>query len=60
MADQPSALALAAIQMAQHILEARHARQAADEAEPRRTMRLVKNERTGLGRMNAPERGGPA
>ena len=50
MAENPRPLTLAAIKMAQHVLEARRARQAAEEAERRRTMRLVKNERTGLAR----------
>jgi hypothetical protein len=46
MAEQPDALTMAAIRMAQHILEARRARQAAEEAERRRTMRLVKPDRS--------------
>jgi hypothetical protein len=46
MAEHPSRLALAAIQMAQHVLEARRARRAAEEAERRRTMQLV-SDRTG-------------
>ena len=46
MAEQPSPLIAAAIAMAQHVLEARRARQAAEEAERRRTMRVVKPKRT--------------
>jgi hypothetical protein len=46
VAEQPSALTIAAIRMAQHILEARRARAAAEEAERRRRMQLVKSERS--------------
>jgi hypothetical protein len=38
----PSPLLAAAIRMAQHVLEARHERQAAEEAERRRRLALVK------------------
>lgn len=46
MSEQPSAVAIAAIRMAQHVLEARRERQAAEEAERRRRMQLVKTDRT--------------
>ncbi len=42
MAEQPSALAIAAIRMAQHVLEARRARQTAELDERRRRLALVK------------------
>lgn len=47
MAEHPSQLTVAAVQMAQHVLEARRARQAAEAAERRRTMQLVKSDRRG-------------
>lgn len=46
MAEQPSAVAIAAIRMAQHVLEARLARQAAETTERRGKMQLVKSERS--------------
>lgn len=46
MADQPSAFTMAVIRMAQHILEARRARQAAEADERRSTMRVVKSDRS--------------
>jgi hypothetical protein len=46
VAEQPSALTIAAIRMAQHILEARRARAAAEEAQRRRRMQLVKPDRS--------------
>lgn len=46
MAEQPDALTMAAIRMAQHILEARRARRQAEDDERRRTMRLVKSDRS--------------
>lgn len=45
MAEQPSELTMAAIRMAQHILEARRAR-AAENAEQRGKMQLVKSDRS--------------
>lgn len=41
MADQPSTFTMAAIRMAQHILEARRARQMAEDAERRGRMTVV-------------------
>ena len=52
MDEHPSQLALAAIQMAQHVVEARRARQAAGEAELPRTMQLVKSGGAVTGAMN--------
>lgn len=46
VAEQPSPLALAAIQMAQHVLEARRARQAAERGDRRRRLVVVKRDET--------------
>ena len=43
MAEQPSAITIAAIRMAEHILEARRRREA-ERSDRRRTMRIVKSE----------------
>lgn len=44
--EQPSTLAIAAIRMAQHVLETRRERQAVEDAARRATMRVVKSKRT--------------
>jgi hypothetical protein len=46
MADQPSQLAFAAIQMAKHVLEARRDRQTAERTDRRRRLAVEKRERT--------------
>jgi hypothetical protein len=58
VSEQPSALTMAAIRMAQHILEARRARAAAEEAERRRTMQLVKSDSERRGMTSRGDRNG--